>query len=436
MLESAKKRSIADVELNLDFFIHVFGFLSVLLIGADKWGISALGVNLRIDQIFLCIFAVLLAFKGGLRFKMQGWVIAFAFFSLLSTVFAFSFARSILFFVSILFNIVFLFYTFSCYVEVYGLDFFLRLWRKTCYTQFYILLLQFLLEVLFHYELPFLENYGYAFGIPRFQIWFYEPSYLATYLIFWFAFSAYMWLICNQDDYFKDVILALMMFVMSTSTSGFVGIAFVIFTVYIFWLARGITAKKLSFLLVLLGLFLVFRFAFREMYDHFIGRLFEGSLDGATGGRISRWAESWHVFVENFFFGTGPGCYGLYLGEGEGYVPSNVTLDLMSTLGILGSVAFYGLTFSLIYNCFSLSKKREGLEYRRLFALAYALIVFTLILQVNQGYLRLYHWLFFGVIRGAVSEMKKAERKQVDMKGETQEKTKIIKEKDCADHSL
>ena len=48
----------------LDSFIHLFAFISILLIGADKWGIDV-GVNLRLDQLFLVILSVLLFLKNG-----------------------------------------------------------------------------------------------------------------------------------------------------------------------------------------------------------------------------------------------------------------------------------------------------------------------------------------------------------------------------------
>lgn len=410
MTASLSQKRLADVRIDLDFFLEVFAFLSVLLIGADIWGVSAFGVNLRLDQLFLLIFCALLAAKDGFRFTKNGWVIAFALFSLVSTLFAFSFERGILYYFSILYNIVFLFYGFASYVQTYGLKRFVSLWRKTCYVQFGVMLLQFLLKVLFGYELPFLPSYGVHLGVPRFQLWFYEPSYLATYLSFWFAFSLYMFLLEKEKSYAADLLLALAMFVMSTSTSGFIAIGLTAAVVYLLWLAKGITAKKLAVIPIVLAAAIVFRLVFSNLYDVFIARLFNTSLDTASGGRISAWKETWDVFLARPIFGVGAGNYGLFLGMTADHVPTNVTLDLMATLGIFGTVAFYGLSVSLCVKCYRIARRDSSKGSAMLAACAFGLIIFTVILQFNQGYLRLYHWMFLGVLWGGILSYKKEKR--------------------------
>ena len=398
----AVRHKLADKRLDLDLFIHLFCFISLLLIGADTWGVELLGVNFRVDQIFLCIFALLLVFKGAYRLTAYGWILAFVFFSFLSTLFAVSIFRGVLFFCSILYNVLFLFYGLASYVRHYGFDMFLRIFRLTMKVQFFILLFQFLLKLVTGYELPFLPSYGEYMGIYRFQLWFYEPSYLATYLMLWFTFSLIQLLLGGKREYVTDVLMCLIMFLISTSTSGFVGIALAVFVVYCMWLSRGITLKKLLFPLLLLVIFLVCLAAFPSVFEVFLGRLFDSSLDDASGGRIQGWAETWRVFLENPFFGVGPGNYGIYLGQDEGYVPTNVSLELLATLGIGGFVAFYGMTCSLCVRAVRLYRREKTKTSFLIMAFAVALILFTIILQVNQGYLRLYQWMCFGVLYGAL----------------------------------
>lgn len=398
----AVRHKLADKRLDLDLFIHLFCFISLLLIGADTWGVELLGVNFRVDQIFLCIFALLLVFKGAYRLTAYGWILAFVFFSFLSTLFAVSIFRGVLFFCSILYNVLFLFYGLASYVRHYGFDMFLRIFRLTMKVQFFILLFQFLLKLVTGYELPFLPSYGEYMGIYRFQLWFYEPSYLATYLMLWFTFSLIQLLLGGKREYVTDVLMCLIMFLISTSTSGFVGIALAVFVVYCMWLSRGITLKKLLFPLLLLVIFLVCLAAFPSVFEVFLGRLFDSSLDDASGGRIQGWAETWRVFLENPFFGVGPGNYGIYLGQDEGYVPTNVSLELLATLGIGGFVAFYGMTCSLCVRAVRLYRREKTKTSFLIMAFAVALILFTIILQVNQGYLRLYHWMCFGILYGAL----------------------------------
>lgn len=386
----------------LDFYIHIMCFICVLLIGADIWGID-IGVNLRFDQLCLCIFVVLLIVRNSYLLTFDPWIIVFAGGALISTVLAVSIVRGVMFYCFILYNILFVFYAFKNYIKTYGLSTFIRIFRNTLYVQFVIMMFQVFLKVALNYELDFLPSYGEYKGIPRFSLWFYEPSYLTTYLSFWFALSLYMLLIANDKSYVKDIIMALCMFLFATSTTGFLAIILSCVVVYIMWLWNSVTLKKLIFPCIVLVGFIIFRFGFSSIYSVFFGRLFNQSLDSASGGRISAWAETWNVFVNNFLFGVGPGNYGLYLGVDAGVVPSNITLELLATLGIVPAVAFYCLTFSLCYRSFKAGKVLKCKEGKLIAACAVGLIIFTVILQANQGYLRLYHWMFFGILSGGLN---------------------------------
>lgn len=406
--KTMNKKSVLDIRLSLDTFIHFFLFLSVLLIGADQWGFHFMGVNFRIDQLFLCFFSLLMVLKGEFRFTKNIWIFLFLISTLISTIFAVDIMRGILFYLSILYNVVFLFYAFASYVIYYGLEKFIKIFRITCYFQAALIVTQFVLKVIFHYELPFLPAPGEGFGLPRFQLWFYEPSYLATYISFWFALSLYMLIIKGEKNYLIDSFAALVMFIICTSTSGFIAIALSIAVVYIMWLSHGVTWKKLCFPFAMVLLAILFRFVFKDLYNAFIARLFSGDLNGASGGRIGLWNETFQVFKENLLFGVGPGNYGLYLGKGNEYVPSNVTLDVMATLGIFGLICWVGLNISLIVSAYKCRRANVLNERSLLMACVLGLIIFTVILQINQGYLRLYHWMFFGIIWGGVERIKKS----------------------------
>lgn len=394
-------------ESGLDRLIHFFCFLSLLFIGADRFGMEIGGVNFRLDQLFLLFLTAFLVMRGAYRIHADIWTFGFVLFAALSTLLALRFERALAFFLSILYNVVFLFWAISSYVRFYGLERMIALFRKTCFVQFGALLVQLALKVLLDYELPFLPSFGYYFDVPRFQLWFYEPSYLATFLSFWFAFSFYRLLVHGERGYLKDVVCGIIMFIITTSTSGFLAIALVVASVYMIWLFRRITFEKLLFPFFVLLLFFAFRFGFSKIYDTFIARLFEGSLNAASGGRIEGWAETFQVFLRYPVFGVGPGCYGIALGRDAGYVPSNVSLELLATLGVFGFVFFYGITLSLLFRAKKLARGRLDEDAKNLTALCYALVVFTVILQINQGYLRLYHWAFFGILWGGILSAKR-----------------------------
>lgn len=392
-----------------DGLIGIFLFLSTLLIGADLFGVDVLGFNVRIDQLFLAVLAVLLVLRGRFSFHENIFMIAFLAFSLISTLFAFSKTRAVFYYVSIVYNAVFLFWSYASYVRYYGLMKFMRVFRATCYTMFVIFIIQYALVVLTGREIPFMPSYGEFMGIPRFRLWFYEPSYMATYLSAWMAVSAYMWLIGEKKSYLADTVICVLMLALSTASTGYVAIAFVIVVVYVMWISKGLSVKKLIFPLVCLVLVGVFALALPDVFGWFVGRLFNSSLDDASGGRISQWAETFGVFASNPFFGVGPGCYGLYLGLDAGHVPSNVTLDLMATVGIFATIAFYGLTVWQIWKSVRIYLEDKNAHNMLLVAWAFGLLTFTLILQANQGYLRLYHWMILGIIEGGILETRRFE---------------------------
>lgn len=395
-----KKQLIWNVKLNLDSITHLFCFLSVLFIGADIIGVN-LGVNFRLVQLFLIVLTILLFVNKKYYVTFNLWIFLFLIISLLSTLFGINIRRGILYYCWIIYNTFFIFYAMSSYIKAYGLKKFIDIFRKTCYVQFGIFCLQYVLKVIVGFEFSFLPNYGYVFNIPRFKLWFYEPSYLATYLVFWLSISFYCFLIGKDKGCFKDITMCLIMLILSTSTTGFLGIAFVICGVYLLWLLKGLTLKKILFPFIVLLLLGIVYLVFKDIFDFFVGRLFTSSLDSASGGRVRGWTETYQVFLENPLFGVGPGNYGLYLGKNANYVPSNATLEMMATVGLFATIAFYALTIQLIWKAFKSYKKHDK-ESILLVACAVGLLIFTIILQANQNFLRLYHWMFLGVIYGAV----------------------------------
>lgn len=420
MLDRSKEKvnRIAKYKV-LDYSIFFFMFLSTLFIGADIIGINV-GVNFRFDQIILVITTLLMIFKNRFKIYKNPWIILFLIFSLISVIFSINTKRSILFYFSIIYNVIFIFYLYTNFIITYGPKIFLKIFRYTMYIQFMLMVLQFGLKVFLNYELPFMPSYGEYMGIKRFSLWFYEPSYLSTYVTIWFVISFYFLLICGSKSYIKDVFMAGLMVLMSTSSSGFIMIALTIITVYLLWIIKDVNLKKIFTLALLVILVILAFLIFRNIFDVFIKRLFVGSLDDSSGGRITRWIETIDVFKAKPLFGIGPGTYGQYLGFENEYVPSNVTLEIMATLGIFSCIAFYMISLRQIVKGYKLYKVDRN-KHRVLFAFIIALVIFTIILQINQGYLRLYHWMLFGIVEGLIiyySKKMKFEKRKVK-KGES-----------------
>lgn len=377
--------------------LDILVFLSTLLIGADVFGIK-IGVNLRLDQVFLALSCLCLWIDKSYDFKIEKTVLSFLLCGILSTVFAFQMKRSLLYLFSIFFNIYLVYNLYSNTIKYYGFSHFQKIFRATFYCQFFIFLLQVGLKVFFDKEIPFMPSYGTYFGIPRFSLWFYEPSYLATYLVFYFGYVGYLFLF-KERKYLIDFVLCLVQFVLCTATTGFLGVALTLVCLYFLYVVKG---NKISFkiaipALLLIG-FILFRFAFSNLYKVFIGRIFDDGLSSASGGRIDQYKVTFSVFMDAPLFGVGMGNYGRYLGLGDVVVPTNVTLDLLSTMGLFGFLSFSLITLQYFFKISSISLKAKN-DYC---ALVFGLFLFTIVLQANQGYLRLYHWMFFGILQGVI----------------------------------
>lgn len=389
------------IKLRKYSLVDIFAFLSVLFIGADQIGIN-IGFNFRIVQIFLLFFALMLMLEKKYYIYVYTPLVFFGLFSLLSTLFAYNFIRSTIYYVFILFNIFLIFMVFASYVRIKGINNFVNIYRKTMYIQFVLIILQMILGF-FGRSLFGLNNSGYWYGILRIPLWFYEPSYLATYLVLWFGLATTQYFCYKNKDYFKDLILSLVGIIISTSTAGYLGIAITIFITYIFWLSDNkITIKKIAVIPFVIILVLVFQKT--NFYDVFINRIFTQGIDVASGGRINQWQETVDVFIKNPIFGVGPGNYGLWLHNDINYVPSNITLELMATLGISGAITFYLFNFDLIFKCFFKISKFPEKEVIN--GLIIGLIAFLIVLQANQSYLRLYHWMILGVLYGTYKYLK------------------------------
>ncbi len=374
----------------VDFFL----FLSTLFIGADVFGINV-GVNIRLDQLFLLITAVLMIANQKYRITLNKPLIFFLIFSFLSTLFSYNFNRGILFFASIVYNVFFVYLVYFNYVKYYGYRRFFHIFRSTIFVQFCVFMLQVFLKIVFDFEFSFMPTYGSYLGVTRFRLWFYEPSYLATFLSFYFCYCLYLVVLQKKRQYIVDITACLIEFVLSTSSTGFVAIGVSFLFVYLIYLIKGKNTRiKLMMPLIVIALLLLFKFTLRDTYDVFFTRLFRQKLDASSGGRTTTYIETWNVFINNFLLGVGPGNYGLYVSGDAGKVPSNVTLELLATLGIFGTISFYAISLHPVVKCVK-KNSRSSIELK---AFCLALVVFTLILQVNQGYLRLYHWMFFGVV--------------------------------------
>ena len=276
------------------------------------------------------------------------------------------------------------------------------------YIQFALMVMQMLLGYK-GYNLFGIQGYGLWHGFVRITLWFYEPSYLATYLVFWVMLSLSMWIIYGDLSYKKDAILSILAEVITTSTTGYLGVAVCFAILYILLLFnKRLSLKTLLILLILIIIF--YSFTHTALYDAVVGRIGRQGLAGASGNRIIGWFEGLEVFKMNILFGVGPGCYGRYLNDFDYHVATNITIDLLATLGIFSTVSFYYLHvyFAIIYFAIKSKDIKNKICIQKsniTVSVLLSVTAFLIVLQANQNYLRAYHWMFLGLLQGVLLTM-------------------------------
>ncbi len=388
--------------------IDFMTFVTILLIGADIFGIN-IGVNIRIVQILAVLAVFLMLVKDKFALPSKNIVVALLIVLFLFSCLVSQYKRITLpYFMWLVYNYIFIFGLAYSYILYFGFRRFYSIFRLTMYVQVILVAIQFFAELI-GYPIPFFST-GTFHGIPRPAIWFYEPSYFATYLSFWLTVSLVMYICFNDKKQLMSVLFSLLGMILCTATTGFVAIGIAVFIVVVYSIRRNKWNTILKLFIMILVLGLLAYVLFKDIVNTFVLRLITQGIKGSDGGRTSMYKEIWNVFKDNWLFGVGPGAYGYYMGEDRSYVPSNVTLELLSTCGILVTVLFYTFVFKTIYSAYRVGKRNKN---NYLVACSFGMLVFIIVLQANQNYLRLYMWMFLGILAGYTRiEKKKRIRKE------------------------
>lgn len=376
--------------------IDIVMFICILFIGSDTFAINIGNYNFRIIQ-FLMMFATFL-FLIVKKYKMNRLVIFLLFIvsNLLSLFNSYSVNNSIMYLIWTIYNYIFvfcLFYSWGLYTKWQKIY---KMWRTTILIQGALVIVQFLGGFL---GIKILNSQVY-FGITRPAIWFYEPSYLATYLSVFFTISLYMYLSTHEKKYKKDFIITTIFIFLTTSSTGYIAIVVGIIMSILF-LETQVIRKLYDLFRVIVAtvvLAIPIYIIYPQIFTIFIGRLFTTDLSGSSGERMTGWAIAQKVFEEHKIFGIGANAFESFTGLGT--PPTNITLELLATLGLVGLVTFSIFIFSLIFKGFINAKYFD--DEKRIFikAVIVAFIVFLIALQANQNYLRLYMWMHMGILAG------------------------------------
>ena len=382
--------------------LDILMIISIVFIGSDIWSFEIKGITVRFIQMFYVFFVLVLILKRKYCMFYNKTILAFASFFLLTCVLSVSFSLSISFFIWIVFNIFFIVFLFSSYIREKGSKAFIEIFRISMWIILICCLVSFIISYCTGYEFSFL-TYQKHKGIIRTSLWFYEPSYLATFLSIWLGFSSYKLIYTKEKKYILDLLGAIVAIFTTTSTTGFISIALILLFIYIgFVIKTPKKETKIKYLvigaMICVAGFGIIYYMLPNVYEIFVARIFKDGLSVSSGNRIKNYGRALDIFNNNILTGVGPNCYGFVLGDPLRQ-PTNVTLELLATIGLIGALLFYIMYFFPIIK--SMSKKGSNEA-----AFAFSALFFILLLQANQNYMRLYLWMLIGIMYGCLAYRK------------------------------
>lgn len=389
---------IKKINLNnemLEKISLVLIFLSMVFIGSDRISLDIGGFTVRFVQLILVLESFILFLQGKYKIIITIPMIAVVASHILSTIFTFDLRASLAYDFWLIYNFLFVLYVFYSYAKSTKKEKVIDLILFSFIIQSIYIYIQFIVGSL-GYNDPFFSMQHYM-GIYRPSIWFYEPSYVATYFSVYFALSIYLLINFKTRKYIANSINALLSLILITSTTGYLAIGFTIFLMLILNIKTLLNINKKILLGVLVGIIIILVIVLNMnigFIDVFLGRIFRDGLVNSSGERIGNWMNTFNIFIQYPILGIGPNAYMRYTGSGT--PPTNVSLELLANLGVTGFGAFYYFIISILKKCYK--KISETSIYNK--AIVIAIIVFMVTLQANQNYMRLYLWMLLGICIG------------------------------------
>lgn len=354
-----------------------------LLSGADIFSYKIFGNTIRIVNILSVVFCLILVVlkKYKINRKILIIYLPVIIVHVFSVFYSFLPMNSLIYLIYIIFYLLFtlnLIYSWGKNREV---DDIINIYIISFRIISILTIIQFILG---NIRILKLLSYQIYRGIFRPALWFYEPSYLATFLSLY-----YMLTLVLRKRYFKDFLLSLLAISLTTSSTGYISIVTGIIIYLI--LSNEKFEKRVKILLfaflvgivVLSGIWLIKS----SIIDIFIKRLFIDGISSSSGVRMKINMETLKVIRENLWVGIGANTFQEYFGCS----PMNVILEIFTTLGLIGGVIFLLFFIVVFIKIF----KNKDLRYQ---GLAISFLLFFIVLQANQNYMRLYMWNHLGLM--------------------------------------
>ena len=289
---------------------------------------------------------------------------------------------------------------------------------------------------------PFATQTIGTLSLVRGQSWLYEPSYYALFATPFVFFLNTRFLLSKRPRIFY-LFCANLFLLVSTSTGGFfayfifclicLGLSFTAFVKHTFpMLRKRVGAFLLSFILCMGVLSLFLKYLFLHTFFKFF--YFGWILHWSFADRYEKIVECWKIFCSSPLLGIGLRNieHHLYTHAHfeeavqlnaafewkelfHTYTATNVLMELLASLGLVGLSGFILLAIVII-RLFSSTLKEKDVpleEKRVLFSLLLSIIVMMICLQFNQELFRNYVWAHMGISVGYLLQVRSALHKKL-----------------------
>lgn len=393
--------------------VAVFVFLSLLLIGADRFGLRIGGLSLRavFPVLMVACSLLYLRYNENIRFH-KPMMILFVLWALAGAASSFESyapAKSVGYTIWTLFNffiIISLFYNYARNSEPAQV---LSLWLFVFRIHCLLVILEFARNILT--------------GNPeRPYLWFYEPSYLAIFMTAYFGSALYM-LLHRGRAYLPDFLLATATFLLVASATGIFGMLLAVALNFV------ISRQRLKLLLgtaVLGGSFVGILYVFFQSttyYQFLVGFLLTSDANLIDlillrgGNRVVRAIVGWEAFLQHPWLGIGIGADDVYM-DLNGFPDAawryirpwsdvdfgapfcNVFVSVLGSTGILGFLPFMGIILYAGGMALGQIRLRRNPE---IVAMLVGFFSILLAMQLDGTVQRYYVWSPLGLALGMVA---------------------------------
>ncbi|MFZ0565414.1 MAG: O-antigen ligase family protein [Chlamydiales bacterium] len=408
-------------------------FLYFFTLHADQLSLSIGEITFRLNNLiaFILLMIILMRFPS-LLFTVNRWLgyaLLFLAFAMLCSFFNSPYKKRCAFFLA-WYGFTLLFYVVLPYFLIFKLDeqkiFKLYLASFICVGLYACLQLFF---SLLGWVDPFVVQYIKE-GIARPSALSYEPSFYALYMTPFVMMVNFHYLTQHDKSFFcfryisiRHVLFVNGLFLISTSTSTFFAYGFFFFLFFFAFRKRFFSSSRFfRFFLSFSMLGALFGLLCPSMMKNFFMKFFfHGFLSHHSFFlRFLGIKNAWMIFLNHPFLGVGiggipPHLLDAWLEGKAGYIlgspvskllsqadipnllkvfePTNVVTEILASLGVLGIIAFFFLSFVFYRQV----KKSICVDPYIVLNLAFSTLIMLIVLQFNQGLFRTYVWVHFAM---------------------------------------